>query len=409
MTAATETHAFKSEAKQLLDLMIHSLYSNKQIFLRELISNSSDALDKLRFEALTNASLLPEGTELQIRISADPVARTLSIWDHGIGMSREELVENLGTIARSGTKEFAQRIAESKKAGTDAATEALIGQFGVGFYSSFMVAEKVSVVSRKAGTDAAASWESAGDGEFTVGDATRDEPGTTVTLKLRPADPEDDLPDFTDEWTIRSIVKKYSDFVTYPVRMEVERTEKEKNEDGTDKEDGEERTVRRWETLNSMKAIWARRESEVSDEEYKEFYRHISHDWNAPFERIAFRAEGTFEYDVLVFIPDQPPMDLFYRDQKYGLHLYVNRVLIKSEADEVIPPWLRFLKGVVDSPDLSLNVSREILQHDRRVASIKKRITKKIPRPARVPEEERRRALPEVLEQLRRRDQGRRR
>ena len=379
MTHQPETFQFKSEAQQLLDLMIHSLYSNKQIFLRELISNSSDALDKLRFEALTDASLLPEGEELRIRIKADAVARTLTVSDNGVGMSRAELIENLGTIARSGTKEFAKTVAESKKANEKAAAEALIGQFGVGFYSTFMVADNVTVVSRRAGSSEseATEWKSSGDGSFTVADATRDTHGTTVTLHLRAADAEDDLPDFTQEWSIREVIKKYSDFVTYPVQLLITRTEKEKNEDGTEKEDGEEKVVSTWETENSMRAIWARRESDVTDDEYKEFYSHISHDWAPPFERIAFRAEGAFEYDVLVFIPSTPPMDLFYRDQKYGLHLYVNRVLIKSEADELLQPWLRFLKGVVDSPDLSLNVSREILQQDRRVTSIKKRITKK--------------------------------
>jgi molecular chaperone HtpG len=377
MTSQPETFQFKSEAQQLLDLMIHSLYSNKQIFLRELISNSSDALDKLRFEALSDPSLLPEGEELGIRIRADAVARTLTISDNGVGMSREEIIENLGTIARSGTKEFAKKVAESKQANEKAAAEALIGQFGVGFYSTFMVADNVTVVSRRAGSDGATEWQSAGDGSFSIADASRDSSGTTVTLHLRAAEPDDDLPDFTQEWSIKEVIKKYSDFVTYPVQLEVTRTEKEKNEDGTEKEDGEETVTTDWETVNSMKAIWARRESEVTEDEYKEFYSHISHDWSPPFEHVAFRAEGAFEYDVLVFIPDTPPMDLFYRDQKYGLHLYVNRVLIKSEADELLQPWLRFLKGVVDSPDLSLNVSREILQQDRRVASIRKRIAKK--------------------------------
>ncbi len=377
MTTHPETFQFKSEAQQLLDLMIHSLYSNKQIFLRELISNSSDALDKLRFEALTDASLLPEGAELGIRIEPDAVGRTLTVSDNGVGMSREELIENLGTIARSGTKEFAKQVAESKEANEKSAAEALIGQFGVGFYSTFMVADNVTVLSRRAGSAVATEWQSSGDGSFTISEATRESSGTTVTLHLRPAEPDDDLPDFTQEWSIREVIKKYSDFVTYPVQLLVTRTEKETNEDGTEKADGEETVVTSWDTVNSMKAIWARRESEVTDDEYKEFYSHISHDWAPPFERIAFKAEGAFEYDALVFIPSTPPMDLFYRDQKYGLHLYVNRVLIKSEADELLQPWLRFLKGVVESPDLSLNVSREVLQQDRRVASIKSRITKK--------------------------------
>ncbi len=372
---STERYEFKSEARQLLDLMIHSLYSNKEIFLRELVSNSSDALDKLRFEALTDKSLAPEGVELGVRLEVDAEARTLTVSDDGIGMSRDEVVSNLGTIARSGTKEFANRLAEAKAEHTP---ESLIGQFGVGFYSAFMVADEVTVVTRRAGEEAATLWRSTGDGSFEVGDATREKAGTTVTLKLRDADPDNGLPDFTEEWTLRGVVKRYSDFVTWPIQLKVVRTEPKLDEEGEEIEGAEPETTESWETINSRKAIWTRDPADVSDEEYTEFYKHIAHDWDPPFERISFNAEGAFSYNALLFIPDRPPFDLFYRDHKWGLHLYVNRVLIQERAEDLLPEWLRFLRGVVDSPDLSLNVSREILQQDRRVGAIKKRVVKKV-------------------------------
>ncbi|MEZ4463381.1 MAG: molecular chaperone HtpG [bacterium] len=376
-SVGVETFTFKSEARQLLDLMIHSLYSNKEIFLRELISNASDALDKLRFEALTQADLLPEATTLRVRVAADEAARTLTVEDTGIGMSRDEVVENLGTIARSGTKEFAARMSEARKAeGTDA--ESLIGQFGVGFYSAFMVAEEVTVVTRRAGSDAAWIWHSTGDGTFTLTEGHRDQPGTTVKLKLRAADPENGLPDFTKGWTLRRIIKKYSDFVQYPIELRQERTEVERDEEGEPVAGAEEKTVVEWQTVNSMKAIWTRNPDDVTAEEYAEFYKHISHDWEAPFETMTLKAEGTFEYRALLFVPERAPFDLFYRDQKYGLQLYVNRVLIMENCQDLVPDWLRFLRGVVDSPDLSLNVSREILQQDRHVKAIRKRLVKKV-------------------------------
>ncbi len=387
MAAQPEVFQFKSEARQLLDLMIHSLYSNKEIFLRELISNSSDALDKLRFEALTRPELRDD-RPLAIRIHAetDGDARRLVVEDNGIGMSRDEAIENLGTIARSGTKEFAARMADARKADAEAeaaegesgeAVESLIGQFGVGFYSSFMAADKVTVVTRKAGEDTATRWESTGDGTFSVGDAERDAPGTTITLHLRAADPDNGLQDFTQEWVIRQTIKRYSDFVQYPIELRTERTETPTDDEGEEIEGAEPVTTVEWQTVNSQKAIWTRRPEDVTAEEYAEFYKHVSHDWEAPFETIAFRAEGSFTYHALVFVPDRTPFDLFYRDSKYGLQLFVNRVLIKEKADELLPDWLRFLKGVVDSPDLSLNVSREILQNDRRVASIRKKIVRK--------------------------------
>ena len=350
--SAVEKHEFKSEARQLLELMIHSLYSHKEIFLRELVSNASDALDKLRFEALSNTDLLPADTELGVRLEVDREGRTLSVADNGIGMSRTDCVEHLGTIARSGTREFSARLQEAR-APEGEGTERLIGQFGVGFYASFMAAEQVEVVTRRAGETGATRWISNGDGTFTVEETERETQGTTVTLKLRPADPENGLEDFTDEAVLRRTIKKYSDFVTFPIRL------------------GEK-------VLNSMKAIWTRPQSEVTAEEYAEFYRHVSHHWEAPFETLTLKAEAPFEYRALLFIPGQQPFDLFQREQKFGLQLYVNRVLIMDPCEELLPSWLRFVKGVVDSPDLSLNVSREILQHDRRVGQIRKKIVRKL-------------------------------
>lgn len=377
---SVETFEFKSEARQLLDLMIHSLYSHKEIFLRELISNASDALDKLRFEALTQPDLLPEGHALRIRIQADKEARTLTLSDTGIGMSRAEVIDNLGTIARSGTKEFAARMAEARKNTADSPTDALIGQFGVGFYSSFMAASDVTVTTRKAGEAGATVWHSTGDGTFSITDGHRDEPGTTVRLKLRPADKENGLDDYTQEWVLRRIIKKYSDFVQYPIEIEATKVDYgDADDEGAEgAEPPEPKTTVEWQTVNSMKAIWARNPSEVSAEEYAEFYKHISHDWEPPFETITLKAEGGFEYRALLFVPDRAPFDMFYRDQKYGLQLYVNRVLIMENCQDLVPDWLRFIKGVVDSPDLSLNVSREILQQDRHVKAIKSKLVKKV-------------------------------
>lgn len=374
--AHVETHTFKTEARQFLELMIHSLYSSKDVFLRELISNASDALDKRRFEAITNVDLLPEGTELEIQVYADPAERTLTIADNGIGMAREDLIRELGTIARSGTKEFAEKLAEAKAEGQ---MDSLIGQFGVGFYSAFIAADHVEVTSRRAGSDdKGARFISKGDGTFTIADAPRDEVGTTIVLHLRDAEPDNNLKDFTDDWELRTTIKKYSDFIQYPVRLKTLRQEPALDEDGQAIEGAVPELVTEWVTANSMKAIWTRPKSEVEEEEYVEFYRHVSHDWTAPLETIALKAEGTFEYYALLFIPGQPPFDLHYRDARYGLQLHVNRVLILEETKDLLPDYLRFVKGVVDSPDLSLNISREILQKDRRVGSIKKRLTKRV-------------------------------
>lgn len=378
MSTTVERHEFQAETKELLDLMIHSIYSNKDIFLRELISNSSDALDKLRFEALTRPELVAPGEpEPAILLESDAAARTLTINDNGIGMSREEVVKLIGTIAKSGTREFITALKENKDKDSLLPPE-LIGQFGVGFYSTFMVADKVTLVTRKAGEDKATRWESSGDGTYTIEEAERPIHGTSITLHLKPEDSEDGMHDYAQEWTLRSIVKKYSDFVAYPIQMDVTRTEIERDEDGKPVEGAQEQSVTTRETLNSMKAIWTRPQSEVSEEEYNEFYKHIAHDWNEPLKTVWTRIEGTFEAQALLFIPAKAPFDLFYRDANRGIQLYVKRVFIMDDCKELMPNYLRYVKGVVDSEDLSLNISREILQQDRQIQAIRKRLVKKI-------------------------------
>jgi molecular chaperone HtpG len=376
MSATVEKHEFKTEARQLLDLMIHSIYSNKDIFLRELISNASDALDKRRFEAIQQPHLLPEGTELRILLEPDAEARTLTIADSGIGMSREDVHELIGTIAKSGTKEFMKKLEQSK--GGEVSPD-LIGQFGVGFYSVFMVADRVTLVTRKAGEEAATKWESAGDGTYTIEEAERAEAGTTITLHLKDTDEEDGMSDFTEEWKLRRIVKQYSDFVAYPIQMDIERKEIERGEDGQPIEGAEEKTVVNTETLNSMKALWLRDKADVPDEEYNEFYKHISHDWQDPMARIQAKIEGTLEYRLLLFIPGTAPFDLYMRESRSrGVNLYVRRVFIMDECKELLPDYLRFIRGVVDSEDLSLNISREMLQQDRQIERMRKGIVGKV-------------------------------
>ncbi|OGK12209.1 MAG: molecular chaperone HtpG [Candidatus Riflebacteria bacterium GWC2_50_8] len=372
------TYEFKTEARQLLDLMIHSVYSHKEIFLRELISNASDALDKLRFNSLTSENLRGMSEDLHIRLSTDSEKRTLTISDNGIGMTHDEIIDYIGTIAKSGTGEFADLLkkANEKKEGIPE----LIGQFGVGFYSSFMVADKVELISRKAGEEKAWKWVSSGEGNYTIEEASRETQGTCVTLHLKLEDKEDeDFQDFTQEWVLRQVVKKYSDFVGYPIKMSVERTQIERDENGKPKEGAKEETVVEDETLNSMKAIWLRPEKEVSEEEYREFYKHISHDWNSPLKWINFKAEGTSnEFSSLLFLPEKPGFDLFMPNSKRGINLYVKRVFIMNDCEELIPDYLRFVKGVVDSESLSLNISREILQHDRLIQTIRKSVTRKV-------------------------------
>nr|MDT0657816.1 molecular chaperone HtpG [Micromonospora sp. DSM 115978] len=364
MSTPVETLEFQAEARQLLQLMVHSIYSNKDIFLRELISNASDALDKLRIGALVDKDLDADIADLHIEIDADREARTLTVRDNGIGMSRDEVVGLIGTIAKSGTAEMLRQMKEAQDA---AASKDLIGQFGVGFYSTFMVADRVTLVTRKAGEPAGTRWESSGEGTYSIEEAAEAPQGTTVTVYLKPKDEEDNLFDYTDEWKIREIVKKYSDFIAWPIRMTIERPGGE----------GEEATTE-VATLNSMKALWARPKSEVSEEEYKEFYKHVSHDWTDPLEIIQMKAEGTFEYEALLFIPSQAPFDLFQRETRRGVQLYVKRVFIMDDCQELMPEYLRFVKGVVDAQDLSLNISREILQQDRQIQLMRRRLVKKV-------------------------------
>ena len=365
MTVAhKETMGFQTEARQLLHLMIHSLYSKKEIFLRELISNASDAADKLRFEALSNPALLADDPNLEIRIAIDKEARTLAITDNGIGLSREEAISHLGTIARSGTAQFVQQLSGDQRKDSQ-----LIGQFGVGFYSAFMVADRVEVFSRRAGLEAAAGvrWESAGESEFTVEDIERAERGTTVVLHLK-----EEAAEFLDSWKVRSIVKRYSDHISLPVLMQKERVGEEEEKD-KDKD-----AVPEWETVNQATALWTRAKAEVTEEEYREFYKHISHDFEDPLTWSHNRVEGKYEYNSLLYLPSHAPFDLWNRDAPRGLKLYIQRTFIMDEAEQFLPMYLRFVKGVVDSNDLPLNVSREILQKSAAVDAMRGALSKRV-------------------------------
>ena len=376
---STERHTFTAEVQELLNLMVHSLYSQKDIFLRELVSNSSDALDKLRIEGLSDPGLLPEG-DLEIRLEADREARTLTISDNGIGMTRDEVVRDVGTIARSGSREFLTALKAKRGGGeeTAAGDADLIGQFGVGFYSTFMVAERVTLTTRRAGTSAATRWESTGDGAYTLDDAARPVAGTTVVLHLKPADEEDGRRDYTDPFVLREIVKKHSDFVAHPIRMKVERQEPILDNTGQPVKGVLPKTVVEDETFNSMKAIWTRSRGDVGDDEYNRFYRHLSHDWHDPLATIPAAMEGAFNARILLFIPPRAPFDLYHRERiTKGVQLYVKRVHVMDDWKALLPEWLRFLKGVIDCEDLSLNVSREILQHDRQVKAIRNFAIKK--------------------------------
>jgi molecular chaperone HtpG len=358
-----ETLGFQAEVKQLLHLMIHSLYSNKEIFLRELISNASDAADKLRFEAVSDASLLEENPELEIRVEVDQEAGTLSITDNGIGMSRAEVVDQLGTIAKSGTGEFLSRMS-----GDDRKDAALIGQFGVGFYSSFIVADRVELYTRRAGlsADEGVRWESAGEGEFTVDNVERAERGTTVVLHLRADDKE-----YADPHRLRNLIRRYSDHIAFPVKMLEQQMPAGNDEEQEAQEPG-------FETVNSARALWTRARTDVSDDEYKEFYKHISHDFQDPLLWSHNKVEGKREYTSLLYLPVKAPFDLYNREAPKGLKLYVQRVFIMDEADQFLPLYLRFIRGVVDSNDLSLNVSRELLQQDSHVEAIRTALTKRV-------------------------------
>ena len=359
MGAPKETLGFQAEVKQLLHLMIHSLYSNKEIFLRELISNASDACDKLRFEAIARPELMEGGGELAIQVAFDKAARTVTVSDNGIGMSRDETVQHLGTIAKSGTREFfAQLTGDQQK---DAQ---LIGQFGVGFYSSFIVADRVTVISRRAGTDEAVKWESAGAGDFTVEPGERAGRGTDVILHLKEG--EDEL---LSQWKLKSILTKYSDHIATPIRMKKEEWDKDKNEMVVKDEE---------ETVNQANALWARAKSDIAEEQYKEFYKHVSHDFGEPLAWTHNRVEGKTEYIQLLYLPAKAPFDLWDRQSRHGIKLYVRRVFIMDDAEQLMPVYLRFVRGVIDSSDLPLNVSREILQESRDVKAIREGSTKRI-------------------------------
>ncbi|WP_193386978.1 MULTISPECIES: molecular chaperone HtpG [Photorhabdus] len=354
-----ETRGFQSEVKQLLQLMIHSLYSNKEIFLRELISNASDAADKLRFRALSAPELYEGDGELRVRLSFDKEKRSITISDNGIGMTRDEVIDNLGTIAKSGTKAFLESI------GSDQAKDSqLIGQFGVGFYSAFIVSDKVTVRTRAAGAsiDQGVFWESAGEGDYTVADIEKETRGTEITLHLRAG--EDD---FLNDWRLRSVISKYSDHIALPVEIET----KNKSE-----EEGEEDTVT-WEKINKAQALWTRSKSEITDEEYKEFYKHISHDFTDPLIWSHNRVEGKQEYTSMLYIPSQAPWDMWNREHKHGLKLYVQRVFIMDDAEQFMPNYLRFVRGLIDSNDLPLNVSREILQDNSITRNLRNALTKR--------------------------------
>lgn len=364
--ADKQTMGFQTEAKQMLQLMIHSLYSNKEIFLRELISNASDAADKLRFEALSDSSLYESDSDLKITISFDKEAKTISIADNGIGMSRDDVINHLGTIAKSGTAEFLSKLSGDQKKDSQ-----LIGQFGVGFYSAFIVADRVEVFTRKAGLPAseAVHWESEGEAEFSIEAAEKTERGTTVVLHLR-----DEDADFADDWRIRSIVKKYSDHIALPVMMEKVAVAEE-SEEGKEKAEPSEPE---FEAINDATALWTRSRSEVSDEEYQEFYKHVSHDFENPLTWSHNKVEGKLEYNSLLYVPKRAPFDMWNREASRGLKLYVQRTFIMDDAEQFLPMYLRFIKGVVDSNDLSLNVSREILQQDPAVDSMKSALTKRV-------------------------------
>lgn len=361
----TERLEFKTEIKQLLDLMVHSLYSHKEVFLRELISNASDAIDRARYESLTNSDILENDGGWKIKIFADEDKGTLTVSDNGIGMDHNEIIEALGTIARSGTKEFLAAL-QNKEVKNN---PELIGQFGVGFYSSFMVADRISVLSRKAGTKdkKGVQWESTGDGTYTVADIEKETKGTDVILHLT-----DEGKKYLQQWEIESVIRKYSDFIEHPVVMDIEK------EVDSELKKGEKVKITEEKTLNSMKALWLKDKSELTNDEYNEFYKHISHDFTPPAKVIHYKAEGTSEFTALLYIPSRAPMNILYKDYKMGPTLYVKRVQIMDHCEELIPQYLRFIKGVVDSSDLPLNVSREILQHNRQIDIMKTNITKKV-------------------------------
>ena len=374
---AEERYEFQAETKQLLDLMIHSIYTNREIFLRELISNGSDAIDKLHYEALTNRDLLEGDTEFSIRLAIDKDKKTLTVADNGIGMDKEDIKANIGTIARSGTKAFLERLKAEKEDSENVSDKELIGQFGVGFYSAFMVAKAVTVLTRKAGTDTGYCWKSTGDGSYTLTECDVKHHGTAVVLELKDefTTGEDD---FLDESRLSELVKKYSDYIRYPIMMNVTVKEVPKNEDGQPVEGADPIEKTELKTLNSMQPLWTRNKSDIKDEEYADFFRHQFYEWEKPMEVFHTKAEGTVEYTALLFIPGSAPMNLYYSDYEPGIQLYSRHVFIMDKCKDLLPEYLRFVKGLVDSPDLSLNISREMLQQSRNLKVIGKNLEKTI-------------------------------
>ncbi|MSP92810.1 MAG: molecular chaperone HtpG [Myxococcales bacterium] len=386
----TETRSFQAQTKKLLDLMIHSIYAHKDVFLRELVSNASDAIDKVRFDALTNPGLGGD-QDWKIKLVPDKALRTLTIRDNGCGMSYEEVVENIGTIAKSGSESFSERLRSS---GATAGAPDLIGQFGVGFYSAFMVARKVVLETQKYGEDHAVRWESTGDGTYTIARTAPRDRGTEVTLWLRdkeaPAPAEDGAEadtdadvrwndeDYTDVWTLRRVVKKYSDFIAFPIAMDKETWEYDRDDDGKIKEGGEHQRKFEEEVLNSQKALWTRAPASIDKAEHEAFYRQITRDWTPPGETVHFHAEGTHSFTALLYVPEKAPFDLFSREPRRGLQLYIKRVFIAEDVRELLPEHLRFVKGLVDSADLPLNVSRETVQHDKLIGLIRKQVARKL-------------------------------
>ncbi len=373
---AKEMREFQAETKQLLDLMVHSIYTNREIFLRELISNASDAIDKLRFESLTNKELLEGKEDFEIFLVPDKESHTLTISDNGIGMTYDEVIENVGTIAKSGTKAFLEKLKEEKESTTD---KDLIGQFGVGFYSAFMVAEKVTLITRKAGETKAVKWESTGDGSYSIEETEKETRGTSIILTLGEEFYGDKAEeDFTNEYALEALVKKYSDYVRFPIKMNFEVEETPKDDEGKEIEGAEK--VKRIEvrTLNSMRPLWTKNKSEIKPEEYTEFYKNLFHEWEEPFEVIHSKAEGTVEYTTMLFLPKRAPYNLYHTDYEPGIQLYSRHVFIMDKCKELLPDYLRFVRGLVDSPDFSLNISRELLQQSRELKLIGKNLEKNV-------------------------------
>ena len=375
---AKEQHEFQAETRQLLDLMIHSIYTNREIFLRELISNASDAIDKLHFESLTNTDITGGDTSYEIFLVPDKESKTLSISDNGIGMNREELIENIGTIAKSGTKAFLETLKKAKESGEDVTGKDMIGQFGVGFYSAFMVADKVTILTKKAGEDKAYRWESAADGSYTIEEAEKDKRGTTIIICLKKEFTEGGEEDFTDTYKIESLVKKYSDYVRYPIKMNITTEETPRDKDGKEIEGAEKVKKTELRTLNSMQPLWTKNKSDIKKEEYDEFFKHQFHEWEAPMEVFHTKAEGTVEYTALLEIPAHAPFNLYQQDYEPGVQLYSRHVFIMDKCKDLLPDYLRFMKGLVDSPDLSLNISRELLQQSRELKAIGRALEKNI-------------------------------